>query len=110
MSGDLAYTVSIEEMKKLLAAEFARDPLLLDEVHQLIIDNRIVGKPGALFRYLFIGTTSETEGTIYPVVGFRLRDSDERLAALAAFDAEKAIAPVHSEASVTNRIPVAEDQ
>lgn len=91
MDNQLRYKISSTEAKELLAAEFVRDPLLLNEVAQLIADGHPVVEAAALFNYLFVATTQEAVGAVHPVVGFRFRDAEERLAALRACGREKAV-------------------
>lgn len=83
-TASLQWTVDPEDVKALLAAEFERNPLLLDEIFQVLAKNEVFRKPGAVFRYLFIVTTSEAAGAIHPIVGFRLRNAQERRLAIAA--------------------------
>ena len=92
MSSDLRATIDLDEMKSILSAEFERNPALLDEVAKLLADDLRLGEPGALFNYLFIAAERMTAGTVHPVIGFRLRDPQERFAALAALDTKELIA------------------
>jgi hypothetical protein len=99
MAENLTTIIDPIAMKSILAAEFARDPSLLDEIQKLLVENPDIRQPSALFNYLFIAAGSETVGAIYPVVGFRLRNAQERLAALGALNRKEGISGLHQEAT-----------
>jgi hypothetical protein len=84
------------EALKLLKHAVALHPELADEILSLVGDEYTPAKAAALFDYIFVIADCETDGTNYPVLGFRLRNADERLLARRAFDLNKGIEGVHS--------------
>lgn len=79
-SEGLEAMIDADEARAMVSAELARDPGLLNELHEIFFDQKTRREPGALFNYLFVRADSVTGGA-NNIVGFRLRNADERLAA-----------------------------
>jgi hypothetical protein len=90
----LTCTIDPEEAKSILAAEFARDPCFLDEVNELIVKG-CFNEESLLFDYLFVAATRIAPGTNDKIVGFRLRDAQERALARLALNDEPSIGTGH---------------
>jgi hypothetical protein len=61
---------------------FVSDPNLAQEVFDLFFGQSARYEPASLVDYLFIPASAPASGTEHQVVGFRLRNADERQAAL----------------------------
>jgi hypothetical protein len=82
-------TVDREDLRSFLLEAFAREPELFAEVVSLFWCEKAPYKASAAFDYLFIVSTSPTVGAVDPIVGFRLRSTEDRIAALRALDRKK---------------------
>jgi hypothetical protein len=78
----LCGVVDREEAKKVMLELFAQDPNLFTEVDNLFWREDAPYEVGGAFNYLFMVADGPALGAINPVIGFRLRDADERNAAL----------------------------
>ena len=79
---EVDHKIALMMLKQAVAAS----PELGDEILGLIGEEYTASKASILFHYLFIAADSETGGAKHPVIGFRLRNSDERLLARSASD------------------------
>lgn len=87
------------EMRHVLEHAITFDPSLLDELLEIIGKEITPRKAAALFDYLFVPASRPADGTDNIVVGFRLRNADERLLARAALNGEKLGEGVHADVS-----------
>jgi hypothetical protein len=78
------------ELRNSLLGAFAREPELFAEVEKLFLSKNAPHEGRMAFDYLFVVCDDPTIGAGRPVIGFRLRDADERRVALGAFDRQKA--------------------
>jgi hypothetical protein len=78
--------VDREEAKKVMLGLFSQEPNLFTEVDNLFWREDAAYEASGVFNYLFVLADAPTLDTVHPVVGFRLRNADERNAALATLN------------------------
>jgi hypothetical protein len=85
----LVAAIDPKEALALLKQAVAAFPELGDEILGFIGEEYTAAKAAALFDYIFVIANTEASRTDHPVVGYRLRNADERLLARAAFELKK---------------------
>src|SRR5262245_12094221 len=92
---EISVSVDQNEVWRRVRELFLRDPDLAQEVFDLFFGKGARYEPAALGDYLFIDACAPAPGTDHQVVGFRLRDANERQVALATLKRKQMVGDRH---------------